>query len=65
MDFLNRKQAAKFLGVSLSTLDTLRYEHKISYYQKHPGCKVQFSKAQLEKYLDRVEREVREARKRK
>ncbi len=65
MEFLNRKQAAEYLGISLTTLDNLRLEQKISFYQKNPGCKVQFSKAQLDKYLEKVEREAKEPRKRK
>ena len=54
------KQTAKMLGVSLSTLDNLRQERKIGYYQKYPGCKVQFTQAHIDKYLKRVEREDRE-----
>ena len=45
MEFFSRKQTAKMLGVSLSTLDNLRQERKIGYYQKYPGCKVQFTQA--------------------
>ena len=60
MEFFSRKQTAKMLGVSLSTLDNLRQEGKIGYYQKYPGCKVQFTQAHIDKYLKRVEREDRE-----
>lgn len=55
-----KKADAKMLGVSLSTLDNLRQERKIGYYQKCPGCKVQFTQAHIDKYLKRVEREDRE-----
>jgi len=56
MEFFSRKQTAKMLGVSLSTLDNLRQERKIGYYQKYPGCKVQFTQAHIDKYLKRVAR---------
>ncbi len=65
MELFSRKQAAEMLGVSLSTLDNLRNERKIGYYQKYPGCKVQFTQAHIDKYLKRVEREDQEIKKKR
>lgn len=63
MTLYSRKQTADILGISLSTLDTLRAERKIGYYQKRPGCKVQFTQDHIDQYLKRVEYDVRERRK--
>jgi len=52
----SRKEAAEILGISLSTLDKLRAERKIGYYQAGEGCKVQFTQEDLDKYMKRVKK---------
>ena len=57
MQLYSRREAAKMLGIGLSTLDALRSSGKIGYYQRGPGCKVQFTQDHIDRYLKRVERE--------
>ena len=52
----SRKGTAKILGISFKTLDALREDKRIGYYQVRPGCKVQFTQAQIDKYLKKSER---------
>ena len=52
----SRKETAKILGISLKTLDALREDKRIGYYQVRPGCIVQFTQAQIDKYLKKSER---------
>ena len=61
MKLYSRIEAAALLGVGLTTLDKLRREGKLSYYQATPGGKVQFTRVQLDDYLARAERKVRKA----
>ena len=61
MKLYSRIEAAALLGVGLTTLDKLRKEGKLSYYQATPGGKVQFVRAHLEAYLERAERVARKA----
>ena len=56
MEMFSRKETAKILGISLKTLDALREDKRIGYYQVRPGCKVQFTQAQIDKYLKKSER---------
>ncbi len=56
MEMFSRKETAKILGISLKTLDALREDKRIGYYQMRPGCKVQFTQAQIDKYLRKSER---------
>ena len=56
MELLTRKETAKILGISLKTLDTLREDKRIGYYQACPGCKVMFTQAHIDKYLKKSER---------
>ena len=56
MRLYSREETAKKLGIGLSTLDRLRAEGKIGFYQKRPNCKVQFTQAHIDRYLERVER---------
>ena len=50
---LTRKEAAKFLGISLATLDAARTNGLISYIQYvENGC-VYFSEANLQEYIAR------------
>ena len=50
-----RQEAAEILGVSLATLDKLRYERKIGYYQMHSRCRIKFSQAHLDRFLKALE----------
>jgi len=56
MEMFSRKGTAKILGISLKTLDALREDKRIGYYQVRSGCKVQFTQAQIDKYLRKSER---------
>lgn len=56
MEMFSRKETTEILGISLKTLDALREDKRIGYYQVHPGCKVQFTQAQIDKYLKKSER---------
>ncbi len=55
MELYSRKQTAEMLGISVKTLDELRKDHQIGYLQLRPGCKVQFTQAHIDRYLDRAE----------
>lgn len=48
---LNRKEAAEILGISVATLDTLKYNGKISYVQYTPRGAVFFTEAGLQEYI--------------
>lgn len=65
MTMLTRQEAAAMLGVSLTTLDKMRRERRIGYYQARPGCVVKFSPAHIEKYLKRVERDPKDLSRKK
>lgn len=62
MKLYSRIEAAALLGVGLTTLDKLRKEGKSGYYQATPGGKVQFTRAQLDAYLERSERRPKSKR---
>lgn len=51
----NRQEAAEILGISVSTLDKLRSERKIGYYQMHSRCHIQFSQAHLDRFQKSIE----------
>ena len=55
MRLYSREETAKKLGIGLSTPDRLRAEGKIGFYQKRPNCKVPFTQAHIDRYLERVE----------
>ena len=55
MHLYSRKEAAELLGIGLTTLDALRETGKIGFYQRRPGCKVQFTQAHIDRYLQQVE----------
>ena len=44
------------LGISVNTLDKLREERKIGFYQTCYGGRVRFSRAHLEKYIEKIEK---------
>ena len=56
MEMFSRKETAEILEISLKTLDALREDKRIGYYQVRPGCEVQFTQAQIDKYLKKSER---------
>ena len=55
MPMYTREEAAEILGVCVNTLDRMRKERKIGYYQARPRCAVKFSQEHIDKYLKRVE----------
>lgn len=55
MRLYSRKETAELLGIGLTTLDTLREMGRIGFYQRRPGCKVQFTQAHIDRYLQQVE----------
>ena len=55
MKLYSRKETAELLGIGLTTLDALRETGRIGYYQRRPGCKVQFTQVHIDQYLQRVE----------
>ena len=59
MRLYSRKEAAELLGIGLTTLDALRESGKIGFYQRRPGCKVQFTQAHIDLYLQQVEQSPR------
>lgn len=61
MRLYSRKEAAELLGVGLTTLDALRDSGRIGFYQRRPGCKVQFTQAHIDRYLEQVEQAPRSA----
>ena len=65
MRLYSRKEAADLLGVGLTTLDALRQSGRIGFYQRRPGCKVQFTQAHIDRYLEQVEQSPRSAVRRK
>lgn len=65
MRLYSRKEAAELLGVGLTTLDALRDSGRIGFYQRRPGCKVQFTQAHIDRYLQQVEQSPRSVVRRK
>ena len=65
MRLYSRKEAAELLGVGLTTLDALRESGRIGFYQRRPGCKVQFTQTHIDQYLQRVEQAPRSTVRRK
>ena len=65
MRLYSRKEAADLLSVGLTTLDALRQSGRIGFYQRRPGCKVQFTQAHIDRYLEQVEQSPRSAVRRK
>ncbi len=65
MRLYSRKEAAELLGVGLTTLDALRDSGRIGFYQRRPGCKVQFTQAHIDRYLQQVEQSPRNVVRRK
>ena len=65
MRLYSRKEAAELLGVGLTTLDALRDSGRIGFYQRRPGCKVQFTQAHIDRYLQQVEQSPRNIVRRK
>ena len=59
MRLYSRKEAAELLGIGLTTLDALRESGKIGFYQRRPGCKVQFTQAHIYRYLQQMEQSPR------
>ncbi len=55
MRLYSRKEAAELLGIGLTTLDALRETGRIGFYQRRPGCKVQFTQVHIDQYLQQVE----------
>ncbi len=51
----NRQEAAEILGISVNTLDKLRAERKIGYYQMHSRCHIKFSQAHLDRFQKAIE----------
>ena len=47
MRLYSRAETAKKLGIGLATLDRLRAEGKIGFYQQRPNCKVQFTQVHI------------------
>ena len=56
MRLYSRAETAKKLGIGLATLDRLRADGKIGFYQQRPNCKVQFTQVHIDRYLEHVER---------
>ena len=65
MKLYSRKETAELLGIGLTTLDALRETGRIGFYQRRPGCKVQFTQAHIDRYLEQVEQSPRSAVRRK
>lgn len=65
MKLYSRKETAELLGIGLTTLDALRETGRIGYYQRRPGCKVQFTQVHIDQYLQRVEQAPRSVARRK
>ena len=57
MELFNRKETAAILGVSITTLDKMRENKKIGYYQSCPGGKVQFTRKHIRSEERRVGKE--------
>ena len=49
MRLYSRAETAKKLGIGLATLDRLRAEGKIGFYQQRPNCKVQFTQVHIDR----------------
>ena len=65
MKLYSRKEAAELLGIGLTTLDALRETGRIGFYQRRPGCKVQFTQTHIDRYLQQVEQAPRSVGRRK
>ena len=50
MPMYTREEAAEILGVCVNTLDRMRKERKIGYYQARPRCAVKFSQEHIDKH---------------
>ncbi len=59
---LSRSDAAKYLGISASTLDGLCHNRAIAYYQARPGGRVRFDRADLDAFLARSRHPAHPAR---
>lgn len=56
---ITRKEAAKFLGISIATLDAARHNGQISYVQYvENGC-VYFTEAALQEYIAKCTRRAK------
>lgn len=55
----SRQEAAKYLRISIKTLDELRKQRKISFVQHSPGGKVYFREEDLDAYLSRATHQAR------
>ena len=51
---LTRKQAAEYLGISITTLDRARFEREIAYVQYRPNGCVFFTEQALQEYVARA-----------
>jgi len=60
LNMYSRKEAAEILGISLRTLDQLRKDRKIGFYQAREGHKVQFTQAHIDKYLKGLDHQPKE-----
>ena len=56
---LNRREAAERLGISVATLDSLKYSGKITYVQYTPRGAVFFTEAGLQEYIARCTHRAR------
>jgi len=50
---MTRKEAAQYLGISLSTLDRAREDRKIAFIQYTPGGAVLFEEKDVADYMER------------
>jgi len=57
-EFLNTKQAAEYLGVSLNTLYYLNKENKVKRYQFKNGKNLFYKKTDLDEFLNNNLKEV-------
>ena len=63
--FIFEKRSGRVVGVGLTTLDALRESGRIGFYQRRPGCKVQFTQTHIDRYLEQVEQAPRSTVRRK
>lgn len=61
---ITRKEAAKLLGISLTTLDEARYSGLISYVQYVPNGCVYFTDAGLQEYIAKCTHRAKPSEKR-
>lgn len=62
MELLTREQAAKRLGMSVSTLDSERCQGNLAYIQRKKNGKVWISETAIQEYIDRGTHEARPIR---